>query len=212
MIQDRQCLTCKNAFKGGPRAYYCPTCRDDRSKQTKAAYRARKQAGNVREIGSHDICKRCGEEYTVEGGQQRFCPECQPIHAAEYDRKTSLPFYHENKERINPTRNMNRRKGSNICAWCEKEFEPVNGSTTCTDECRRLDHNRYQRERGKRIRAENAPPKDAYTIPQIAREIGIHKSTMLRRYNAGKLPKPDGFEKRGNPYWLRETIAHILDQ
>lgn len=211
MIQDRECRECKNKFKGGPRAFYCPVCRHERRKQAKAAYQKRKAAGDHRPIGSVDKCERCGKEYTVEGSLQRFCPECQPIHTLEYDRETTLPFYHENKGRINPVRNIKRRKRGNICAWCEKEFEPVNGSTTCSEECRRLDHNRYQRERGKRIRSEHARPVGSYTISEIALEIGKNKTTVLNWYNTGKMPEPDGYEKRGNPFWLYETIKNLIE-
>lgn len=212
MLQDRQCIKCKTSFKGGPRAYYCPNCRDERTKETNRNHKRKKRLGLTRSIGSKDTCERCGEQYTVEAGLQRFCPDCQPIHAAEYDRKTALPFYHANKERINPPRKIRRRKRGNICAWCRKEFEPENGSTTCSDECKRQDINRYQRERGKRIRAEHARPDNSYTTSEIAREIGRNRTTVLSWYKAGKLSEPNGYEKRGNPYWLISTISPIIDE
>lgn len=209
MIQDRICRECGADFKGGPRAYYCPSCRIERRKQNAREFRRRKRSGEVRPLGSKDKCERCGAEYTVQAGAQRFCPECQPIHAAEYDRVTSLEFYNQHKDRINPPRKLKRRKRSNICVWCGNEFEPVNGSTTCSDECRRQDINRYHREREKRIRAEYARPEGSYTIPEIAQKLGKARQTILKWYNAGKLPEPDGYEKRGNPYWLPSKISSI---
>lgn len=150
MIQDRICRECGEDFKGGPRAYYCPSCRVERQKQHARDYKKRKRSGEVRPLGSKNKCERCGAEYTVQAGSQRFCPECQPIHAAEYDRVTSLEFYNQHKDRINPPRKLKRRKRSNICVWCGNEFEPVNGSTTCSDECKRLYRNKYMREYNKR--------------------------------------------------------------
>lgn len=146
MLQQRICNTCSKSFDGGPRAYYCPSCRADRKREAKARYQERKRNGAVRPIGSVDACEMCGDPYAVEGGLQRFCPTCQPIHAAEYDRQTSLPFYHKKKDRVNPVRNEKRRIRSNRCLWCDKEFEPVNGSTTCSYECKRLLANKRQRE------------------------------------------------------------------
>lgn len=159
MIQDRKCKQCGILFQGGPRAYYCPSCRVVRKKEAKAEYLKRKRRGESRSIGSTDTCERCGNEYIVEGGLQRFCPECQPIHAAEYDRKTALTFYHNNKERINPPRKFKRRKRDNKCRWCNKEFEPINGSVTCSNDCRRQYLKWYLREWVKR-KKEKSPPTD----------------------------------------------------
>lgn len=109
MLLQRTCQQCNSQFSGGPRAYYCPSCRAERQRKQSAAYQRRKRAGNIRPLGSIDKCTRCGKQYTVEGGQQRFCPECQPVHTQEYDRETSLEYYHEHKARINPVRNERRR-------------------------------------------------------------------------------------------------------
>lgn len=210
MILDRTCKTCYCTFPGGPRAYYCPSCRVEQKRQAKARYLQKKRLGiGIRHIGSTDRCERCSELYTVESGLQRFCPNCQPIHAAEYDAKTGLSFYHSNKENINPTRNERRRKGPINCVYCGKEFDPGNSSITCSDSCRRSDLNRKQREA--RYLA-NGPirPEGTYSIPQIAKTIGKNRITVLRWYNAGKLPSPVGLDKRGHPYWLHETIDHLL--
>ncbi|MEN6312775.1 MAG: hypothetical protein ABFD25_00850 [Clostridiaceae bacterium] len=104
-----------------------------------------KKNGPARPLGSIDKCERCGKDYVVEGGLQRFCPECQPIHAQEYDRETGLEFYHENKDRINPYRNENRRKDPVKCKWCGKIFAPGTRSNTCSPECERLYKNKQWR-------------------------------------------------------------------
>lgn len=139
MIQTRVCKECRLEFEGGPRAYYCPTCRAERTRERDRLHKQKLRSGgaDIRKLGSIDTCERCSKPYTVEGGLQRFCPECQPIHALAYDRETSLPFYHANKDRINPPRKIKRRKRGNTCSWCKNEFDPINGSTTCSTECKR---------------------------------------------------------------------------
>lgn len=138
-LLDRVCRECDRHFQGGPRAYYCPSCRADRQRQQWASYQRRKRVGKIRPLGSVDTCERCGESYTVEGGLQRFCPDCQSIQAAEHDRETSIDFYHLNKEQINPPRNERRRIGSRKCEWCGEEFDHRGTKRlTCSDEHQRL--------------------------------------------------------------------------
>lgn len=108
MIQDRKCRDCRVEFRGGPRAYYCSTCREKRRKNQETDYLQRKRKGEIREIGSEDICERCGWTYTVKGSLQRFCPECSEINRIEHDRITSLQTYHAKKDKINPIRNKRR--------------------------------------------------------------------------------------------------------
>lgn len=152
MIQDRVCRECGRSFEGGPRSYYCPYCRAERKKKASRECKARERAGITRKIGSIDRCERCGKEYQIKGSLQRFCADCKPIHTLEYDRQTSLLFYYENKDRINPPRKIKRRKRGNTCAWCGKVFDPINGNTTCSNECKKLLSNKRTREYYKRKR------------------------------------------------------------
>ena len=135
MIQDRLCKTCGCSFQGGPRAYYCPECRYNRQRERQQGY---KIYGSVRPLGSIDKCKRCGKDYIVNGGLQQFCSECKPVHTAEYDRTTSLEFYGQHKEKINPVRNVRRQQGIIKCVQCGKEFTAHTRKTTCSPECRRI--------------------------------------------------------------------------
>lgn len=137
MLQQRICKQCNSTFTGGPRAYYCPSCKVKRRREQHAEFRRRKRKGNYRPLGSIDRCEKCDKDYIVESGLQRFCPGCQPIHAKEYDRATSIVFYHDNKERINPARYQRRRKPPKNCAWCGKKFYTGTRAITCSPECRR---------------------------------------------------------------------------
>lgn len=156
-LLDRQCRECRCTFKGGPRAFYCPSCREERKKAQWRNYQRRKRAGEIRPIGSYDKCERCENPYKVQAGLQRFCADCQPIHEAEHDRKTSLEFYHKNKDEINPLRNIRRRIGAKNCLECGKEFFTSDSKVTCSDECRAIRKKRQMREseeRRKRKRKE----------------------------------------------------------
>ena len=135
MIQKRICKECGCSFDGGPRAYYCPGCRIERTRETNRTHKRRLKMGSTRKLGDTDKCERCGKEYTVNAGLQRFCPDCQEEHAREYDKITSLKYYHQNKVRINPLRNIRRHTGPIKCAWCGKEFEPHDKKLTCSPEC-----------------------------------------------------------------------------
>lgn len=94
MILDRVCKECGSNFKGGPRAWYCPDCRAERTAKTNQEYRERKARGNSRTIGGTYICELCGEPYTLASGLQRFCDRCGPINKANTSRRMSLAWYH----------------------------------------------------------------------------------------------------------------------
>lgn len=133
-IYDRICRTCGASFEGGPRAWYCPSCRKEREKERAKKYRSQ---GVQRPIGSKDICDNCGAEYTVESGNQRYCPKCQPIMHKELDARQSLDYYNKNKDAINPARNERRRTPMRRCVICGKDFPRVGQAVTCSEECRK---------------------------------------------------------------------------
>jgi ribosomal protein S18 len=132
MFQQRICKQCGCSFTGGPRAYYCPSCREKRRRERERNY---KKYGHARALGSVDECKRCGEDYIVNAGLQQFCPKCQRIHALEYDREHGLKYYITNKMKINPARNMKRRKRPMVCSICGKPLKA--GALYCGAKCKR---------------------------------------------------------------------------
>lgn len=131
-IRPRQCRACGTTFPGGPRAWYCPDCRAERRSKARAAYRERKRAGKVREIGSIDNCANCGQQYTVTGGNQRYCERCAPEMIMELDRTQGMQYYENNKDWINPARMIARRK-ENLCRSCGKQIPAVGGRLFCPD-------------------------------------------------------------------------------
>ena len=61
-IRPRTCRECGTTFDGGPRAWYCPSCRAIRQKEADAR---RRKNGTIRPLGSIDHCTICGKEYIV---------------------------------------------------------------------------------------------------------------------------------------------------
>ena len=111
-IRGRVCRQCAKSFRGGPRAWYCPDCRLERQRMHDREAKERKKKGLARKLGSIDICERCGKEYTVTAGLQKYCPDCAPEAIAEKDRELGLEFYHKNKYFINSARAQKREKSS----------------------------------------------------------------------------------------------------
>lgn len=147
MLQQRKCTVCESLFIGGPRAFYCQSCRREIYLDRQKEYNRRRKNGTTRKLGSIDKCERCGKDYTIIGSLQRFCSECKPIHYKEYDRVTSLKFYHKYKHKINPIRNEKRRIGLIKCVECGKLFDPQGTCRRyCSKECKRKRLNRLWRE------------------------------------------------------------------
>jgi predicted DNA-binding transcriptional regulator AlpA len=205
MIQDRTCRECGCSFEGGPRAYYCQTCREERRRRQNTEGKAKARKGLTRKLGSIDTCQRCKNEYTVNSGLQRFCPDCQPQHTLEYDRETSLPFYHEHKERINPVRNERRRVGERNCDWCGNPYNQVNSQLTCSDECKRqLKNKKWNEKYGPAYEMRKAiPPLVGHK--EAAEILGWSKQQLSVYLKRGKFPQPIQTLASG-PIWTRAQI------
>ena len=161
-IRSRVCRTCGISFPGGPRAWYCPACRADRKKATGRAYHQRAAAGQVRKLGSEDICAICGKPYTVTGGLQRYCPNCAPEAIREADRAAGRAWAAQNAPPEERKALRKAHAAELTCRICCKPFRPHDTSQTCSPECsaqlakvnaanweknHKAERNRYHRER-----------------------------------------------------------------
>ena len=143
-LHPRTCRTCGTSFLGGPRAWYCPDCREDRKREADRRSSERRRAGIARELGSIDFCVRCGEPYTIEGGLQKYCPDCRPDAIREMDQIQGMEYYHRTKDKNNPIRNVRRQIPPRPCAICGTMIQPRNSRTTCSDECAKEQRRRWQ--------------------------------------------------------------------
>ncbi|MBS6216644.1 MAG: hypothetical protein KH338_11100 [Oscillospiraceae bacterium] len=109
VVKPRVCRQCGSVFDGGPRAWYCPSCRRERGKEATRRYRAKGCIAD-RPLGSTDKCIRCGKEYTVDSARQKYCPDCAYEAVRAVDRPASRAWNQANKETYYPSRNEKRRK------------------------------------------------------------------------------------------------------
>ena len=184
-LRPRQCRTCGTTFPGGPRAWYCPDCREARRTASASAYRERKRAGNVREIGSTDVCVNCGGPYVVIGGNQRFCRKCAPEMIRELDKEQGMAYYNKNKDGINPSRRAARRK-DNFCDTCGKPIPAVGGKLFCQD-------------------CENTGKRERYATQYVDRNIVQRgRSYIVQACMGGKRYYVGSTTDRGTAFKLRD--------
>lgn len=99
-IRERTCIICGRTFDGGPRAKRCPECRILVRKENAAKYR---KSGPMRPLGSIDCCKRCGKEYVVRTGRQKYCSDkCAQISVKEWQSEHKKTKYNPEKAEIRP--------------------------------------------------------------------------------------------------------------
>ena len=148
-IRDRVCRQCGVTFPGGPRAWYCPNCRQQRYRESKAKYQKR---GPERPIGSTDKCSIFGKEYIVNAGRQRYCPDCAPAAIRENDRAASRQYALENNGRKQELRAANLK----ICVVCGEPFASSTPTVTCSQKCAAI----HKKEIQKKHDAKRSPRKE----------------------------------------------------
>lgn len=135
IIRKRVCQACGKTFDGGPRAWYCPECREERKKAQSREAKQRARMGKTRKIGSDDICVVCGKTYTVEAGNQKYCPNCAPEAIKEIGRAQSRKW---NRDNVDVSARREERKAAAApikCVICGKKFIPHDSSITCSPDC-----------------------------------------------------------------------------
>ena len=105
VVKDRTCRQCGSTFAGGPRAWYCPACREERAKESGRRYKA---SGAFRPLGSTDICTICGKPYTVNSARQKYCPDCAYEAVRAADRPASKAWNEAHKETYYQAKNAKR--------------------------------------------------------------------------------------------------------
>lgn len=105
VVKDRTCRQCGAVFRGGPRAWYCPSCRSERQREQNRRHKAK---GPDRPIGSTDICVVCGKPYIVNGSRQKYCPDCAYDAVRAVDRPSSRAWNQAHKDTYYPARNAKR--------------------------------------------------------------------------------------------------------
>ena len=142
-LKERICRGCGAEFIGGPRAWYCLKCREERKKIQSRECKKRRAEGKTRPIGSAAFCEICGAEIIVRGGNHRFCDRCAPVHLSDVDRKQGIEWYRRNADELNPKRIRKRNPscysptGERVCKRCGVLMPPETKRTLYCDKCRR---------------------------------------------------------------------------
>ena len=165
VVRPRTCCQCGAEFLGGPRARYCPTCRQVRQRQSNAKY---KRSGASRPLGSTSICERCGVPYMVQSGQQRYCKDCAEEAVKESVRPHKRAYNQANKDILYPYKEA-MRSGCKVCVVCGKTFDAPTARMTCSEECAKEQRRRVQAAADQRRGPRKRPPAhERYTsgLPQ----------------------------------------------
>lgn len=110
-IFDRQCRECGNTFKGGPRAWYCPSCRAERMRAQNRDFKTRKRSGDVVPLGSIIKCKICGVNIVKNSGLQEYCAICAEKHLKDVDNQQSQEWKRNNKDKyLKAKRDFDKRR------------------------------------------------------------------------------------------------------
>lgn len=132
VVRPRTCRQCGAVFLGGPRAWYCPSCREERTRARDREYKSTRTPG--RPLGSIDICVRCGKEYVVNSGRQMYCPDCAKTAVREKERLRKMVYWEEHRDEY-AARKREAAKDSKVCVVCGKPFSGRGPSVTCSEAC-----------------------------------------------------------------------------
>ena len=147
----RICRRCGVVFDGGPRAWYCPKCREVRMKLYKdRAKENRKRGKNITLGESIGKCEACGKELVYASARQRYCPYCAKEAWKASDRRQGREYYHANNteenraERSRHRREVYASRQRKTCKVCGKEI-PLGSyrKNYCSEECAKISQ-RYQ--------------------------------------------------------------------
>ena len=193
-IRPRTCRECGTTFDGGPRAWYCPSCRAIRQKEADAR---RRKNGTIRPLGSIDHCTICGKEYIVNSARQRYCKDCAPEAYRQADREASKKWNKENN--YYELRAQKPRRGQKVCVICGNPIPSGTPRVTCSPECDKL-RKKYNQDkadikRGKRKSPtaverldKDLPPTSVELTPEVIKELEPDLLDIIKRCpECGKL-------------------------
>lgn len=199
------CAECGKQFIGGIAAKYCPECR--RKKANEASAKCKKNK-DKRKLGSTDYCQKCGAEYTVKSGKQKYCAECAGIALAEHNREVSQQRYHENnlKEKQAEQKRELKRE-STVCPACGKPFTPNRANQMyCSAECRKIGGKQNKRYTKSGLYASNSEPKLKSNNKTGIR--GVYWDNQINRYVV-KIKIGEQFKRLGSYATIEEAEQAI---
>lgn len=134
--QKKVCEKCGKTFLGFPKSKYCDKCVAIAKAEAKKRYM---ENDNSRVLGAKDLCERCGKEYIVKSGLQKYCPDCARQASLEKQRERKKT-QREQKKRAEAIKRAKKNR-LKVCAYCGKAFNNAVSGNLCSEECRRKQKN-----------------------------------------------------------------------
>lgn len=145
MMWRTTCISCGAEIFRPVKCIRCMACQDAVDRARDAMHKAN---GPSRPLGSTDHCQRCGKEYIVEGGRQKYCKAC--AHVATMDSIRAHKREYAAARRADPEQGEAIRQAKRIvpqkrvCRRCGKAFDASTRAEYCSDACRREASREYQ--------------------------------------------------------------------
>lgn len=142
VVKERICRQCGISFMGGPRAWYCPECREKRKEEAQHRYKSNKRAGKTIVIGETvRKCAVCGEQFIMMSAQQKYCKQCADDAIKAVDNAQGRKYM--SAERAIPERNEilkeRKRLGPKKCIVCGKTYTDITGGKqVCSKRCQKI--------------------------------------------------------------------------
>lgn len=146
MMWHTTCVTCGAAIYRPIKCIRCESCQAEVNRQRNAICHSK---GAKRPLGSIDICQRCGQEYIVEGGMQKYCKSCSHIATQKSIREHKRDYMAD--MRADPVKGEAIKQGKRVvpriipCSRCGKPFETKTRAAYCSDACRKAAIKEYQK-------------------------------------------------------------------
>lgn len=123
MVHTFTCPDCGKVVTRPTKCTRCEECQDAANRLHNAIYR---RSGARRPLGSTDKCARCGKEYIVFGGKQKYCPACKESATAEAIREQRRASMEEKRNNAVTGNIIRERKRvvpkEKICKYCKRHF------------------------------------------------------------------------------------------
>lgn len=136
-LHRKTCKRCGVAFMGRPAALYCDNCRTEVRREYDRQYK-HKSDKEKRKLGSIDKCLKCGKEYIVQSGKQKYCPACA-VEAIRGNIRAERKKYMQEKREKSPAlvKEWKRVKFETlICPICKEEFTPTDYRQKSCERCK----------------------------------------------------------------------------
>lgn len=181
LYRVKTCPDCGSEFMGRIKSYRCKACQAEANKKAACMAKRLKAAGKSRELGSKDICERCGAVYTIASGAQKYCPDCAAAANREHHAKRMREINARPEIKAAKAERRKMEPISRVCCVCGKEFASKAFALTCGKECRtahlaayyaEYDASRKEEKAAyNRIRWEKMSGEEKQKINQRAREL-----------------------------------------